>query len=188
MAGPLIPIALAIAQHAAPALLRHFGVGEDKTEAAAKVIDLAQRVTGASTPADALVAIKADADARARFAERALDLDADLEKAHLADRADARKRDVALASAGVRNRRADLMVALDVLGLLAGLAGMMALGYVRARYPEAISEGVFGALLAQLSTITSFFGLCLRDAHQFEFGSSRGSQAKDQFLAGSTKR
>jgi hypothetical protein len=39
---------------------------------------------------------------------------------------------------------------------------------------------VFGALLSQLSVITSLFGLCLRDAYQFEFGSSRGSRLKDE--------
>lgn len=71
------------------------------------------------------------------------------------------------------------MVSLDVLGLLASLAAMLALGLAKASHPEAVSEGVFGALLAQLSTITGYFGLCLRDAHQFEFGSSRGSKEKD---------
>ena len=106
----------------------------------------------------------------------------DLEKAHLADVQDARKRDVLLAQAGVRGNRADFMILLDVVGLLSGLGGMMALGYVKAKYPEAISEGVFGALLAQLSTITSYFGLCLRDAHQFEFGSSRGSKDSNDFI------
>jgi hypothetical protein len=34
-----------------------------------------------------------------------------------------------------------------------------------------------------ISAIASFFGLGLRDAHQFEFGSSRGSQEKTDILA-----
>lgn len=31
-------------------------------------------------------------------------------------------------------------------------------------------------------SIAGFFGLGLRDAHQFEFGSSRGSQEKNELL------
>jgi hypothetical protein len=99
-----------------------------------------------------------------------------------ADRADARKRDTAMIAAGVSNKRANWMVALDVVGLLACLAGMMGLGWFKAAYPNEITEGTFSALLVQLSTLASFFGLCLRDAHQFEFGSSRGSRDKDALV------
>lgn len=78
------------------------------------------------------------------------------------------------------NTRANAMIAMDVVGLLFGLLSMLLLGYLRARYPDAISEGVFTALLTQLSTLTAVFALCLRDAHQFEFGSSRGSKEKSE--------
>lgn len=179
-----ITLALSLAQFA-PSLLRYFGAGEKSATIAEKVIGIAQTVTGAPNGEAALTALQADPKLAQEFNLAALRADTELEQAYLADRKDARARDVALHQAGYANRRADLMVVADVIGLIAGFAGMLMLGYVKARYPDAISEGVFGALLAQLSTITSYFGLCLRDAHQFEFGSSRGSKDKDVLVANS---
>lgn len=69
-------------------------------------------------------------------------------------------------------RRASLMILLDVVGLIACLA---LLTFWRKEIP--------GEVLGLISTIASVFGLCLRDAHQFEFGSSRGSREKDSLLA-----
>lgn len=169
--GPLIPIALGLAQYA-PSLLRFFGAGEQSTAVADKVAGLAQAVTGAPTPADALIAIKASAELQARFAEQALAMDGTLEQAYLADRQDARRRDVALVQAGRHNVRADVMVLFDALGLIACL---VVLTFWRKEIP--------GEVVGLLSTIAGIFGLCLRDAHQFEFGSSRGSREKDTLLA-----
>ena len=103
----------------------------------------------------------------------ALRADYDLEIAYLGDRKDARGRDVALAQAGYHNKRADLMVLFDVVGLVACLA---VLTVFRADVP--------GEVVGLLSTIAGIFGLCLRDAHQFEFGSSRGSREKYALLGG----
>lgn len=125
-------------------------------------------------------------------------IDAEMEKARIAadveqskigtaDIQDARGRDTKLQLAGRENSRANMMIMGDVLGLVLGLAGMITLGWFKARHPESVTEGVFGALLAQLSTFTSYFGLCLRDAHQFEFGSSRGSKDKDLIIKGAGK-
>ena len=126
-----------------------------------------------------------EAEHAERMMKMKLDDDQRQREAADADRADARKRDTAMIAAGVSNKRANWMVALDVVGLLACLGGMMGLGWFKATHPDAITEGVFGALLAQLSTLASFFGLCLRDAHQFEFGSSRGSRDKDALVVAS---
>jgi hypothetical protein len=60
------------------------------------------------------------------------------------------------------------MVAMDAIGLIACLV-------VLAVFNTTLPEGV----ATLISTIASIFGLCLRDAHQFEFGSSRGSASKD---------
>lgn len=177
-----VTLALSLAQFA-PSLLRYFGVGEKPVAIAEKAIAIAQTVTGAPTGEEALAALQADPKLAQEFNLAVLQADTELEQAYLADRADARKRDLALHQAGFANKRADMMVIADVVGLVCGFVGMLLLGYVKAKYPDAISEGVFGALLAQLSTITSYFGLCLRDAHQFEFGSSRGSKEKDALRA-----
>lgn len=176
-----ITVAMGLAQFA-PAIVKWI-TGSDKAEQAAeKVVEIAQVVTGKPNGEEALSAIKADPALVLQFRQAVMQNEADLDKAYLADRQNARQRDVDLAKIGHPNTRANWMVALDVVGLLASLGGMLALGWFKASHPEAVTEGVFGALLAQLSTLASYFGLCLRDAHQFEFGSSRGSREKDQFL------
>lgn len=142
-----------------------------------------QQAVASATPEQLTALRQADNDFALKMQSLGFANLEELERVAAGDRKDARARDVSLHLAGYRNQRADLMVLTDVIGLLFGLLGMLALGYVKAKYPDAISEGVFGALLAQLSTVTSYFGLSLRDAHQFEFGSSRGSRDKDELLA-----
>lgn len=187
MPAPILPIALALLQFA-PSLMRFFGAGETSVAVADKVVDIAKTVSGAPSGPEALEAIRQSAQLQRDFSLAALAQDGALEQAYLADRRDARDRDVKLHQAGYHNTRADLMVLFDVLGLIAGIGGMLALGYIKAKHPESVSEGVFGALVAQLATITSYFGLCLRDAHQFEFGSSRGSREKDALMAAESKK
>lgn len=166
-------IALALLQFA-PSLLRYFGAGEKPAAVADKVVEIARTVTGAATGPEALEAIRANAAQAAAFQQAVLEADTTLEQAYLADRRDARARDVALHQAGFHNTRADLMVLFDVIGLIACL---VVLSVFRKEIP--------GEVVSLLSTIAGIFGLCLRDAHQFEFGSSRGSKEKDALLAGS---
>jgi hypothetical protein len=40
-----------------------------------------------------------------------------------------------------------------------------------------------GEAVGIISTVAGIFGACLRDAYQFEFGSSRGSKEKDALIA-----
>lgn len=80
------------------------------------------------------------------------------------------------ARGGYQNRRADLMVILDVIGLIGCL---VVLALLRHDLPAEV--------VTLLSTIVGIFGLCLRDAHQFEFGSSRGSREKDAILGSKAK-
>lgn len=168
MAAPLIPFALALAQFA-PSLMRYFGAGESSTAVAEKVVGIAQTITGATTPAQAIDALRADANLAHTFQMAVLAADADLEKSFLADRRDARSHDVEVRKLNDgKNRRADIMIVCDWLGLIACLA---VLTFFRKEVP--------GEVVALLSTVASIFGLCLRDAHQFEFGTSRGSKDKD---------
>lgn len=168
---PLLPIALGLAQFA-PSLMRFFGAGQDSTAVAEKVVGIAQTLSGSPSPEAALQALRESAALQSRFQEAVLQLDADLEKAYLADRAGARARDVEYVRAGRHNARADLMVLFDVVGLVACL---VVLGFYR--------TGIPAEVVTLVTTIASIFGLCLRDAHQFEFGSSRGSREKDDLLA-----
>lgn len=171
MVAAVIPAVLAMAKFA-PSLLRFFGAGQASTAVADQVAGIAQAVTGAESPEAALAVMTANAKLAQEFNLRVLDADTDLEKAFLSDRADARDRDVKLAQAGQHNTRADVMVWVDALGLVACLVVLV---FFRKDMP--------GEVVGLLSSIASIFGLCLRDAHQFEFGTSRGSRSKDEILA-----
>jgi len=166
-----VTIGLALASNFAPSLLRFFGAGDASVAVAEKAIDIAKQVTGTGDGDSALAALQADPALAHEYRMAVLKQDGDLESAYLADRQDARARDVAMRQAGYANRRADLMVIADVIGLIACL---VVLALFRKDIP--------GEVAALLSTIASLFGLCLRDAHQFEFGSSRGSREKDQLM------
>ena len=169
---PIVQVAPALA-HFAPQIMRFFGAGDASTAVAEKVVNIAQAVTGTQNPEAALAAMRENADAASKFQLATLAADTDLEKAYLADRADARSRDIELRKlTGGTNRRADWMVALDVVGLIACL---VVLSRFRTEIP--------GEVVGLLTTIATAFALCLRDAHQFEFGSSRGSKEKDDLLA-----
>lgn len=171
MMGALIPIVMGLAQYA-PSLLRFFGVGQGSQDVAERVVGLAQVITGTATPEEALKAVQMSAQHQTEFARQALEQDGQLEQAYLADRQSARARDMAYVQAGRHNTRADVMVLCDVVGLIVCL---VVLTLFRAGLP--------GEVVGLLSTIAGIFGLCLRDAHQFEFGSSRGSRDKDAHMA-----
>lgn len=166
-----ISIALALAQFA-PTLLRFFGAGEKPVAVAEQVIGIAQTVTGATSPQDALDRLRQDAQLAQQFQLAVLAADTELEKAALADRASARERDIEIRKlTGGHNQRADLMVAAAAIGLIACLGALI---FFRKEIP--------GEAVGIISTVAGIFGACLRDAYQFEFGSSRGSKEKDAII------
>ena len=139
---------------------------------AGQVIDIAKVVTGKGEPGEAQAALQADPALALQFKAAVLANDADLEKAYLADRQNARERDVKLAEAGKTNVRANWMVLMDVVGLIACMGVLIV-----------FRQDMPGEVVGLLSTLIGIFGICLRDAHQFEFGSSRGSKEKDASLS-----
>lgn len=169
---PILQLALALGQFA-PSILRFFGAGEKPIAVAEKVTQIAQTVTGAQSPEQALEALRQNAQLAQQFNLAVLAADTDLEKAYLADRGDARARDVEVRKLNNgNNSRADVMILGAVVGLLACLG---TLAFFRREMP--------GEVVGIVSTISGIFGACLRDAFQFEFGSSRGSREKDELLA-----
>ncbi len=167
---PPIAVAMALAQFA-PQIVKWM-TGSDKAEAVTEtVVGIAKQITGTSTPEEALKSISANAEMALQFRLAISAQEADLDKAFLADRADARKRDVELAKVGITNRRADMMVIMDVIGLVTCLAVLVL-----------FQNNLPGEVVGIVSTIAGLFGACLRDAHQFEFGSSRSSRDKDQTI------
>lgn len=169
--GPL-SIGLALA-NLAPTLLRFFGAGEGSVAVAEKAIDIAKAVTGQPDGDAALAALQADPKLAHEFRMAVLRADGELERMYLADRQDARRRDVEVRKlTGGANTRADVMIVGAVLGLIACLATLV---FFREEIP--------GEVVGIVSTVAGIFGACLRDAFQFEFGSSRGSRDKDGLLA-----
>lgn len=166
-----LSVAFGLAQYA-PSIIKWLTGSDKAEEAAQKVVEVAQAVTGKTGDA-ALQAIAADPALALQFKQSIIQIEAEMDKAYLADRADARKRDVAYIQSGKRNVRADLMVLGATVGLIACLV-------VLVQFKSQIPGEVVGIL----STISGLFGACLRDAFQFEFGSSRGSREKDAILGG----
>ena len=168
--APLVPIALEIARNFGPDLVRWISGSDKAAEVAERVVTAAQEVTGTATPDSALAALKASPELVAQFQVRCREIEADLDKAYLADRQDARRMAVEVVKAGGFDRK-NAMIVGDVIGLIACIVVLV---YV----PD-----LPGEVRGIISTIAGFFGLGLRDAHQFEFGSSRGSQDKTEMLA-----
>lgn len=162
-----ISVAMALAQFA-PSIIKWI-TGDDKSAAVAeKVVDMAKIATGASDPAAALDAIKLDPAAVMRFKEMVMANEADLEKAYLADRDSARRRDMEFMKAGKRNVRGDVLAGLAVLATLALTVAVW-------RTPD-LNEYVKGTFTLVLGRFLGY----IDQVYAFEFGTSRGSKDKDE--------
>ncbi|WP_020675278.1 hypothetical protein [Geopsychrobacter electrodiphilus] len=107
-------------------------------------------------------------------------ISAELDKAYLGDRQDARERDEKMRASGYQNKRADLMIVGDVVGLLACLGAMLYITWLGVHGgANGQANPIIMAINGPLGMLTQQFANGLRDAHQFEFGSSRGSKEKD---------
>jgi hypothetical protein len=170
MAFPLITAALGLASFA-PVIARWLG-GDSAQETAAKVVDIAQKVTGTVNPIEAIQQLQNNTDMVSEFQRGVIQLEAEIELALMKDRQDARVRDIKLIKAGRSNVRADIMVVAAAIGLILCL---LSLAFFSKELP--------GEAVGVISTIAGIFGICLKDAYTFEFGSSRGSKEKDDSIA-----
>jgi len=94
-------------------------------------------------------------------------ISAELDKAYLADRQNARGRDIDLKKAGYSNWRADVL-ALSAIGGLLALIFTVIFAKIEAGPARDTLLVLSGTLIA-----------IVKDVYQFEFGSSRGSKEKD---------
>lgn len=171
----LISLALMLAGKFAPDLIKYFTNSDTAGTVAGKVIDIAKTVTGKGTPEEAVDAIQDDPALALQFKTAVMANDTDLEKAYLADRQDARGRDVALAQAGHYNWRADVLAFFAVGGLVLCV-------YFIARDAD-LPERAVNAIMFVAGVLAS----AVRDVYSFEFGSSRSSQTKDATIQNLTK-
>jgi hypothetical protein len=168
-----ISIAFGLAQFA-PQIIKWITGSDKAADAAGVVVDIAETVTGRKG-ADALDALKADPALVLQFRQSVIAQEADLDKAYLADRADARKRDAVFISSGTRNYRADVMFFLAVL-MIAGLVWLVWKDPSINEYMKGIFTLVLGRFLGYLDNI-----------YNFEFGSTRASKAKDATIENLTR-
>jgi len=170
-----ITIAMGLAQFA-PAIVKWLSGSDKAAEAAGKVVEIAQVVTGRPDGAAALEALRLEPALAVQFRMAVMAVEADMDKAYLADRQDARKRDVAFVQAGRYNVRADLLALLSVVGLVVCV-------WFVAR-DSTLPERAVNAIMFVAGTLAA----CVRDVFAFEFGSSRGSKEKDAALAETLKK
>lgn len=168
MADP-ISIAMGLAQFA-PQVIKWISGSDKAAEAAGKVVQIAEAVTGKQGP-DAVEALKADPALVLQFRQAVMANETELDKAYLADRADARRRDIAITQAGRYNWRGDLLALLAVVGLV------LCVWFV-ARDTE-MPERAVNAIMF----VAGVLAAAVRDVYNFEFGSSRGSKSKDEVIA-----
>jgi hypothetical protein len=150
----------------APGIIKWITGSDKAADAASTIVGIAETVTGKQGP-DALDAIKADPSLVLQFRTAVMANESDLDKAYLADRADARKRDAAFIQAGTRNYRADGMFVLAV-AMISGLVWLVWKDPSINEYMKGIFTLVLGRFLGYLDNI-----------YNFEFGSTRASKAKD---------
>jgi hypothetical protein len=160
-----ITIAMGLAQFA-PGIIKWITGSDKAADAASTIVGIAETVTG-KQGVDALDAIKVDPSLVMQFRTAVMANEADLDKAYLADRSDARKRDAVFIQGGTRNYRADVMFLLAVM-VTCGLVWLIWKDPAINEYVKGIFTLVLGRFLGYLDNI-----------YNFEFGSTRASKAKD---------
>lgn len=166
----LLEGALALSQFS-PVVSKWLGDGKNES-VSHKILDIAKRVSGADNMGDAVSKIRENPELILEFQKSILEFDQKMEGLTVQDRESARTRDIAIVNSGQKNRRADIMVIAAVFGLLLCLVTI-----------TIFKDNLPGEVVGIISTVSGIFGSCLRDAYNFEFGSSRGSKDKDQTVA-----
>ncbi|MBQ8651550.1 MAG: hypothetical protein IJ481_03425 [Alphaproteobacteria bacterium] len=140
-------------------------------------LDIAKSITKTDSDSLAIEKLKLDKNMFETFQRTLSDSEKEIELASIRDRENARSRDIAIINTGRRNKRADIMVISAALGLIVCLGSICI-------YQQELPGEVVGIV----STIAGIFGSCLKDAYNFEFGSSRGSKEKDHSIASLLKK
>lgn len=103
------------------------------------------------------------------------------------DRDAARARDVKVREFDPRNRRADMIIKLDYLGLALMLGAMFGGLWLTKDMEPSAARMVLDVINSTVSMLAGIFVAGLRDVHVFEFGSSRGSSEKQDTISATIK-
>ncbi|MDR0744562.1 MAG: hypothetical protein LBE97_01235 [Holosporales bacterium] len=170
MTMPILQAVLSLAQFA-PSVSKWLN-GSKIDTISKKIIEIAKSVTNAKDEFDAVEKLKSDKRLLTLFQKALINSEREIELAIIKDKENARTRDIAIINSGKRNKRADIMVLAAAIGLVVCLLTLIV-----------YKKDLPGEAVGIISTIAGIFGSCLRDAYNFEFGSSRGSKEKDQTVA-----
>lgn len=170
--APLVLAALKIAAGFAPDIIGKVA-GPDAQNVAAKVIDIAQAVTGTADPDNALAALQADPAKALEFKQAVLAADVDLQKAYLADVGNARQMQIAALG------QDDLFSKRFVYYFAAGwslfaMAYFVAVTFIpMSQTGTRIADTILGVLITTvLGAMVAYF-----------YGSTKGSAEKTRLLA-----
>ena len=162
----MIDIALRVASQFAPGLIRHLA-GDRAGDIAQSILNLGRQVTGIDDPEEIQRMLQEDVTLAHDFRMRAVELELEEERAHLADRQGARDMRLELARLG----RTDwMMYAVGLIVVLGLVAVVLAIFVTPDLSDEQLNllNVLGGGLLAGFMAVVQYF-----------FGSSRGSKNKD---------
>lgn len=162
LAGPFGPVA----SLAVTALIKAVGLGEDATPA-----DLETALT--SGKPELLLQLK---QAEQDFQVKLKEADVDLERIYAGDRASARLRDVEFLKASRQNTRAQIMLICAGVSMVFMIA-VLVVGPMLGLREDGL---IVGAIITMLGNVSQWIAM----AFNFEFGSTRGGQAKTDALVG----
>lgn len=162
----MIPAAILLSSlvQLAPSITKLFKGGEATQEMAEMAATAARTITGTTSNDAALDALRGDPAKVLELQQVLLSHAKEMEELVIRDRSDARARDVQFLSAGTRNYRADMLVAVSVVIVCIILAVVIV-------FPE-VSEFAKGAL----TTILGVFLNQLTNVFAFEFGTTKSSR------------
>lgn len=118
-------------------------------------------ITGSNDVGTALSRMKNDKAMELEFQKALLVAETEYWQQCMQDRQNARERDMALQRARGQNRRANIMLALAMIGILLSVGCLIV-------FKAVLTSDVIG----MISAVSAVFGSCLKDAYAFEFGSS----------------
>lgn len=167
----MIDLATNLARRFAPHLVRRIA-GERAGDVAQRVLDIAAGVTGATAPEDIEARLEADTELAHAFRVKAAELDADLEKAYLEDRQDARNREVEMAKLGKSDFVMQSIAVIVTLGFFTTLIIALSVDDLSADQKDVVMM-MLGMLSTAFAAIIAYY-----------FGSSRGSAMKNALLGG----
>lgn len=173
----MLPIALALAQ-IAPGIIQYFTGSEKAANVAAKVVDIAQTITGTEAPEAALAALQADPAKALEFQQAVLNADIELTKAQLADVQSARHmQEIALGQDDLFSKR-------FVYYFASGWSLFAMIYFAGVTFGTVTEDGrrvadtILGVLISSvLGSMMAYF-----------YGSTKGSAEKTRLLAASTPK